>query len=171
MLFNCIPGVFCLCPGAALTCEQAEQFWDSILHREESRGIKKYFRINFSILSHPTWVVCCTRDTDEGPNALGTSSLPSGSSHQPFSFLVALSVSDSWSWAGVHCGRVVKHRSLTNPAPSASEFLSRSFCGSICQPVSPAAGCPLFGDPGNVSLLFFQVPIQHLVGSRFLPCF
>ena len=32
--------------------------------------------------------------------------LPSDSSHQPFSFLVALSASASWSWAGVYCGRV-----------------------------------------------------------------
>ena len=46
--------------GAALTSEQAEQFWDSILHREESRGIKKYFQISFSILSRPKWVVWCT---------------------------------------------------------------------------------------------------------------
>ncbi|KAI4537863.1 hypothetical protein MG293_012726 [Ovis ammon polii] len=36
--------------GAALTCEQAKEFWDSILHKEESRGIKKHFRINSSIV-------------------------------------------------------------------------------------------------------------------------
>ena len=51
--FNCIPGDFCLCPRAALTFEQAEQFWDSILHKEESHGIRKCFRINSSILSCP----------------------------------------------------------------------------------------------------------------------
>ena len=49
MPFNYIPGGFCLCPGAALTCEQAKQFQDSILHKEESHGIKKYSRINSCI--------------------------------------------------------------------------------------------------------------------------
>ena len=51
MPFTCIPGDFGLYPGEALTCEQAEQFKDSILHKEESPGIKNYFKINSSILS------------------------------------------------------------------------------------------------------------------------
>ena len=41
-----------------------------------------------------------------GANALGTSNLLSGSSYQPFSFLVAFSISASWSWARAYCERV-----------------------------------------------------------------
>ena len=51
--FNCIPGDLCWCLGAALTCEQAEQFWDSILHREESRGIKKFSKSIFLFCHAP----------------------------------------------------------------------------------------------------------------------
>ena len=36
-----------------MSSEQAELFWNSILHKEESHGIKKYFQINFSIFSCP----------------------------------------------------------------------------------------------------------------------
>ena len=32
-------------------------------------------------------------------------------------------------------------------------------------------GCLPFGDPNSASLLPFQVPIQHLIESRFLSCF
>ena len=122
--------------GAALTSEQAEQFWDSILHREESRGIKKYFQINFYILSHPKWVVWCTWDTNEGANASGTSSLWSSSSHKLFSFLVALSVSASWSWGRVYCGRVEVNsgigilegtRILTVPPPAPTNSSATCF--------------------------------------------
>lgn len=79
--FDCIPRDFCLCPGAALTYEQAEQFWGSILHKEESRGIKKYFRINSSIFSYPKWVVWWTWDTKQRVNASGTSNIPASSFH------------------------------------------------------------------------------------------
>ena len=50
---NCIPGDLCWCLGAALTCEQAEQFWDSILHREESHGIKKFSKSIFLFCHAP----------------------------------------------------------------------------------------------------------------------
>ena len=116
-----------------------------------------------------------------GANVSGTSNLPSGSSYQPFSFFVVFSVSASWSWARVYCERVKVRSSifestsvLTSPPPVAPDSLAACFAALSASRFPHAwgvGGCLLFGDPDNASPLPFQVPIQHLIESRFLPCF
>ena len=54
MPFNCIPGGFCLCPGAALTCEQAEHFQDSIRHKQESHELRNILKLIFSFCHVPS---------------------------------------------------------------------------------------------------------------------
>ena len=74
-----------------------------------------------------------------GANASGTSNLPSGSSYQPFSFFVVFSVSASWSWARVYCGRVKVNsgifestKVLIDSPPVAPKFLSCMFFSFSC---------------------------------------
>ena len=69
-----------------------------------------------------------------GANASGTSKMLSESSHQTFSFLVALSDSASWSWARVYCGRVKVNSGifdsanvLIDPPPVAPNFSAACF--------------------------------------------
>ena len=115
-----------------------------------------------------------------GTTALGTTDLPSGSSYQPFSFLVAFSVSASWSWARVYCKRVKVSSSifestnvLTSPPPAAPNSLAACFAALSASrfPHAWGGGCLLFGDPDNASMQPFQVPIQQIIDSRFFPCF
>ena len=112
-----------------------------------------------------------------GVNASGTRNLPSGSSHQPFSFLVVLSASASWSWAGVYCGRVKVNsgifestKVLIDPPPAAPSFLAACFAALSASQFPHVCRVSFFGDPNNAPLLLFQVPIQHLTESRFLLC-
>ena len=87
--FTWIPGGFCLCREASLTREQAVQFWDFVLHREDKRGTKKYFQISSSSLSWPRWVTWCVWLTRVGASSSGNNNLPLGNSHHPFSVLMA----------------------------------------------------------------------------------
>ena len=80
------------------------QFWDSVLHREERRGTKKYFWISFSSLLWPRWVAWCVWLTRVGARSSGTNNLPLGNFHHPFSVLMAPSALASWFWASVYFG-------------------------------------------------------------------
>ena len=67
--FTWIPGGFCLCQEATLTCEQAVQCWDFVLHREVRRGTKKYFQISSSSLLWPRSVARCVWVTRVGASS------------------------------------------------------------------------------------------------------
>ena len=129
MPFNSIPGSFCLCWEAALTCEQAVWFWDSVLHREERRGTKKYFWISSSSLSWPRWVTWCVWLTRVGASSSGTNNLPPGNSHHPLSVLMAPSALASWFWASVYFGE--------SSNSSGSSANTRALMGASLVPPSP----------------------------------
>ena len=98
--FSWIPRGLCLCREAVLTCKQAVKFWDSVLHREERQGNKKYYQISSSSLSLPRWVALCIWLTRVGASSSGTNNLPLGNSHDPFLVLTLA----SWFWASVYFG-------------------------------------------------------------------
>ena len=117
--FYLIPWRF-LCQEAALTCEQAVQFWDFVLHREERQGTKKYFQISSYSLPWPRWVALCVWLTRVGASSSSTNNLPLGNSHHPFSFLKASSALASWFWASVYFressnGTPLQYSCLENP--------------------------------------------------------
>ena len=105
MAFSWIPGGFCLCWEGALTCEQAMQFWDFVLHREERKGSKKYFQINSPSLSWPRWVPWCVWLTSVDAKSFGANNLSPGNSHHPFSGSMAFSALASWFWVSVYFGK------------------------------------------------------------------
>ena len=104
VLFSWYPGAFCLCREAVLICEQAVQFWDVVLNREERRATKKYFQISSPSLSWPRWVPWCVWLTRVGVSTSGANNLPLCNSHHPFSFLMTPSALASGFWASVYFG-------------------------------------------------------------------
>ena len=77
--------------------------------------------------------------------------------------------------AGLGLGYTVGESKLTkvliNPPPAAPNSSAACFVALSASPFPHVVGCLPFGDPNNTSPLPFQVPIQHLIESRFLPCF
>ena len=118
---------------AALTCEQAVQFWGFVLHREERRGTKKYFQISSSSLSWPRWVTWCVWLTTVGASSSGTNNLPLGNSHHPFSVLMAPSALASWFWALVYFGE--------SSVSSGSSANMRALIGASLFTPKPSAAC------------------------------
>ena len=153
MPFTWIPGGFCLCREPTLTCEQAVQPWDSLLHREEKWGPKKYFQISSSGLSWPRWVAWWVWLTIVGASSSSTSNLPLGNSHHPFSVSMAPSALASWFWASAHFGE---------PSfSSGSSANTRALIGASLVAPKPSVAClvvlstSLFPRAWEASFFFF----------------
>ena len=176
--FTWIPGGFCQCQEAALACEQAVQFWDFVLHREERRETKKYFPISSSSLSWPRWVAWYVWLTRVGASSSGTNNLPLGNSHHPFSILMAPSALASWFWASVYFEESsVSSGSSANMRTLIGALLVTPKASSACLAVLSAN---LFPEPGGVSSFWHsqQCMTATLSGSQaasigpwFLPYF